>query len=81
MMRRCVCDPSSPTTVRRALVVISSHGDIFDRSSGSWARPNTRRAQIIWVHVVPHFGGVLTMMSPERSSNPSQRALSEMVLR
>ena len=30
----------------------------------------------ICVHVVPHFGGVLMMMSPGRSSKPSQRLLS-----
>jgi hypothetical protein len=34
------------------------------------------RAQIICVHVVPHLGGVLMMMSPGRSSKPSQRLLS-----
>jgi hypothetical protein len=27
------------------------------------------------VHVVPHFAGVLMMMSPSRNAKPSQRAL------
>ena len=55
---------------------MSSHGEIrsSDRSNmGVW---KTRSAQIICIQVVPHFGGVLMMMSPSRSSNPSQRALS-----
>jgi hypothetical protein len=37
---------------------------------------NTSSAQIICIQVVPHFGGVLMMMSPGRSTKPSQRALS-----
>jgi hypothetical protein len=31
---------------------------------------------MICVQVVPHLAGVETMMSPSRSSTPSQRALS-----
>jgi hypothetical protein len=34
------------------------------------------RAQIIWVHVVPHFGGVEITMSPSRNGKSCQRALS-----
>ena len=58
-------------------VSMSSHGEM--RSSGCskvvvW---NTSSAQIICIHVVPHFGGVQMTMSPGRNSKPSQRALSE----
>ena len=58
-------------------VSMSSHGET--RSSdvckrGVW---NTSNAEIICIHVVPHFAGVLMMMSSGRSSKPSQRALSE----
>jgi hypothetical protein len=35
-------------------------------------------AHSIWVHVVPHFGGVLITMSEDRNSKPSQRWLSMM---
>jgi hypothetical protein len=38
--------------------------------------PNTSRAQIICVQVVPLFSGVLITTSPSRNAKPSQRALS-----
>jgi hypothetical protein len=38
-------------------------------------------AHSIWVHVVPHFGGVLITMSEDRCSNPYQRWLSMMSVR
>src|SRR5262245_39016910 len=40
-----------------------------------------RSAHIICVHVVPHFGGVLMMMSSGRRSTPCQRRLSNPKLR
>ncbi|HVK45161.1 MAG TPA: sulfotransferase domain-containing protein, partial [Micropruina sp.] len=38
--------------------------------------PNDPTVSYICVHVVPHFGGAAMMMSPGRSSKPSQRLLS-----
>ena len=81
MKRRWVCASSVSNTVRRACVIISTHGDSFDRSSGRSSPPKTSSAQIICVHVVPHFGGVLITMSPGRNSKPSQRALSAIMAR
>ena len=52
-------------------------GESVSNGSGSSASCRTTSAQIICVHVVPHFGGVLMMMSPARSSKPSQRLLSK----
>jgi hypothetical protein len=39
-------------------------------------REGMSSAQIICVHVVPHFCGEEMMMSPGRSSKPAQRLLS-----
>ena len=68
-----------PTTSRRARVTMSIHGESVSSGSGSWGSCRISSAQIICVHVVPHFGGVAMMMSPGRSSKPSQRLLSYMV--
>lgn len=60
---------------------MSIHGEIVAKGagrSGSWRMSS---AQIIWVQVVPHLGGVEITMSPGRSSNPSHRALSWIELR
>ena len=76
MNRRWVCASRSATTDSRSLVSISSHGEIWssDRSKvGVW---NTRSAQIICIQVVPHFAGVLMMMSSGRRTKPSNRLFS-----
>ena len=76
MNRRCVWASRSANTSVRARVTMSIHGESVSNGSGSSGSCSTSRAQIICVHVVPHFGGVLMMMSPGRSSKPSQRLLS-----
>ena len=43
---------------------------------GAWPSGQSRLATMACVHVVPHFGGVHTKMSPGRGSNPAQRRLS-----
>ena len=56
---------------------MSSHGD---STSSGWSKVGVWKissAQIICVHVVPHFGGVLMTMSSGRNAKPSQRALSK----
>src|SRR3954453_21957567 len=80
MKRRCRWAVRSAMTESRSRVCMSSHGEInsSDRSKvGDW---KINSAQIICIHVVPHFGGVLMMMSPARRSNPSHRALSEIIV-
>ena len=74
--RRCVWASRSANTSVRARVTMSIHGESVSNGSGSSGSCSMSRAQIICVHVVPHFGGVLMMMSPGRSSKPSQRLLS-----
>ena len=76
MNRRCVWASRSANTSVRARVTMSIHGESVSSGSGSSGSCSMSRAQIICVHVVPHFGGVLMMMSPGRSSKPSQRLLS-----
>src|SRR5258708_697844 len=76
MNRRCVWASRSANTSVRARVTMSIHGESVSSGSGSSGSRRMSRAQIICVHVVPHFGGVLMMMSPGRSSKPSQRLLS-----
>jgi hypothetical protein len=58
---------------------MSIHGESVFNGSGSSGSCRTTSAQIICVQVVPHFGGVPTMMSPGRSSKPSHRLLSKRV--
>ena len=79
MNRRCVWASSSANTSVRARVTMSIHGESVSNGSGSSGSCKMSSAQIICVHVVPHFGGVLMMMSPGRSSKPSQRLLSNTV--
>ena len=79
MKRRCVWAARSANTSVRARVTMSIHGESVSNGSGSSGSCRTSSAQIICVHVVPHFGGVLMMMSPGRSSKPSQRLLSKTV--
>jgi hypothetical protein len=43
---------------------MSIHGESVSNGSGSSGSCRMSSAQIICVHVVPHFGGVLMMMSP-----------------
>src|ERR1700749_1914737 len=76
MNRRCVWASRSANTSVRPRVTMSIHGESVSNGSGSSGSCSMSRAQIICVHVVPHFGGVLMMMSPGRSSKPSQRLLS-----
>ena len=76
MNRRCVWASRSANTSVRARVTMSIHGESVSSGSGSSGSCSMSMAQIICVHVVPHFGGVLMMMSPGRSSKPSQRLLS-----
>ena len=76
MNRRCVWASRSANTSVRARVTMSIHGESVSSGSGSSGSCSMSRAQIICVHVVPHFGGVLMMMSPGRSSKPPQRLLS-----
>jgi hypothetical protein len=54
---------------------MSIHGESVSGGSANSGSCSISRAQIICVHVVPHFGGVLMMMPPGRSSKPSQRLL------
>jgi hypothetical protein len=58
---------------------MSIQGESLSNGCGSSGSCKTSSAQIICVHVVPHFGGVLMMMSPGRSSKPSHRLLSKTV--
>ena len=76
MKRRCVWAARSESTSVRARVIMSIHGESESNGSGNSGSCRTSSAQIICVHVVPHFGGVLMMMSPGRSSKPSHRLLS-----
>src|SRR5262249_9778823 len=55
---------------------MSSQGESCSKGSGNTGPSKITSAHSIWVHVVPHFFGVLITMSPDRNSNPSQRALS-----
>jgi hypothetical protein len=72
---------------QRRVAWVASHADVRDprivgdpveRGVGLDEPAVGLGAQIIRIHVVPHFGGVL-MMSPARSSSPSQRLLSKIV--
>jgi hypothetical protein len=56
-----------------------THGQSVSSGTGSSGSCSISRAQIICVHVVPHFGAVLMMMSPGRSPKPSQRLLSHIL--
>ena len=76
MNRRCAWAARSANTPVRARVTMPVHGESVSSGSGSSGSCRMSRAQIICVHVVPHFGGVLMMMSPGRSPKPSQRLLS-----
>jgi hypothetical protein len=58
---------------------MSIQGESLSNGCGSSGSCKTSSAQIICVHVVPHFGGVLMMMSPGRSSKSSHRLLSKTV--
>src|SRR3954465_5613185 len=55
---------------------MSSHSEISDNFRGKAGDPKTSNATSIWVHVVPHLGGVLITTSPARNSKSVQRALS-----
>src|SRR5438309_1711821 len=77
MNRLCVCASRSAMTESSGLVVMSSHGEIWSIGRSKESVPKIRSAQIICVHVVPHFGGVAMTMSPSRNAKRSQRALSE----
>ena len=48
---------------------------------GAWPSGQSRLATMACVHVVPHFGGVHTKMSPGRGPNPAQRRLSKTAVR
>jgi hypothetical protein len=56
---------------------MSSQGEIRSSGRSNVVARKMRRAQIICVHVVPHFGGVEITMSLSRKANDSHRALSE----
>ena len=58
-------------------VSMSSQGETRSSGSANVVVWNTSSAEIICIHVVPHFAGVQMRMSSGRSSKPSQRALSE----
>src|SRR3954452_13341981 len=79
MNRRWFWAVRAANTSMRARVTMSTHGDSVSKGSGSSASWRISSAQIICVHVVPHFGGVLMMTSPRRNSKPCQRLLSYMV--
>jgi hypothetical protein len=81
MKRRCVWAASAAVTSARGRILISNHGDIWSSSAGNAGPSKIKSAQSICVHVVPHFGGVLMMMSPGRNTKPSQRALSATIER
>ncbi len=76
MNRRCVWASKSANTSVRAWVTRSIHGESVSNGSGRPGSCRMSSAEIICVHVVPHFGGVLMMMSPGRRTKPSQRLLS-----
>ncbi len=76
MSPRCDWASRSANKNLRARVTMTIHGESVSSGSGSSVSCSMSRAQIICAHVVPHFGGVLMMMSPGRSSKPSQRLLS-----
>jgi hypothetical protein len=81
MKRRCVCASRSATIASRDRVCTSNHGDNSSSRRSNDVVWRINSAQIICVHVVPHFGGVLMMMSSGRYAKPSQRALSNIRLR
>jgi hypothetical protein len=76
MNRRWAWASRSAMTSLRERVSMSSQGERFESRSGSSGLCRMRSAQIICVHVVPHLGGVLMMMSSGRGSKPTHRALS-----
>jgi hypothetical protein len=57
--------PASPSTAAASA-----------RAAPKRSRSMLSRWPPMWVHVVPHFGGVLITMSPGRSRTWRQRALS-----
>ena len=56
---------------------MSSHGEISVSGRDSSTSSNSSSAHSVWVHVVPHFGGVLMTMSSGRNRNPSHRAVGD----
>ena len=58
----------------------SSHGAISTAGPGA-PSGNSSAATIVCIHVVPHFGGVHTKMSPGRETKRCHRRLSKMMLR
>lgn len=59
----------------------SIHGASSRTGAGGSPGWNSSVATIVCVHVVPHFGGVQTKMSPGRCVNRYHRRLSEITLR
>ena len=59
----------------------SIHGEIVMTGPGALPSGQSRLATMACVHVVPHFGGVHTKMSPGRGPNPAQRRLSKTAVR
>lgn len=59
-------------------MVWSNHGDSSLSGAGSAGPSKINIAHNIWVHVVPHFDGVLITMSEGLNSKPSHLALSLM---
>ena len=76
MKRRCCCASRSAITSSIGRVCMSSQGEMRSSDRSNVGRPKMSNAQIICIHVVPHFGGVLMMMSPARVENRCQRLLS-----
>src|SRR4051794_11136491 len=76
MKRRCVCAASWARTFSAERVCTSTHGESSVNGAGRSVVWKMRSAQIICVHVVPHFDGVEMMMSSSRSGMPSHLALS-----
>src|SRR4029079_1975275 len=74
--RRCVWAATCACTLSTARVWTSTHGESSVSGAGNSGSWKINSAQIICVHVVPHFDGVEMMMSSSRSSMPSHRALS-----
>ena len=60
--------------VRISLVDESTQGDRADTRSGNSAVPYSSMAIMVWVQVVPHFAGVLTMISPTFGAQVAQRS-------
>src|SRR6202035_1464148 len=79
--RRWVCASRRATTTSTGSKRASIHGAISVTGPGASPFGNNRLLTIVCIHVVPHFGGVHTKISPGREVKYSHRRLSETTVR